>query len=136
MRWNILLFLWINDYEFEIIIYFCFIRRRRTITVYKMVFNEEPGALIWEENAMPQPSSRLILTPNLNRKGLKSVHFLNVKTGKSFNLALKVSWIYISILWFSLAKLILLQFLRQFGIYHFNLVVYLRFCRLRIQWKI
>ena len=62
-----------------------------------MVFNEEPGALIWEENAMPQPSSRLILTPNLNRKGLKSVHFLNVKTaipwktGKSFNLALKVS---------------------------------------------
>ena len=56
-----------------------------------MVFNEEPGALIWEENAMPQLSSRVILTPNLNRKGLKSVHFLNVKTGKSFNLALKVS---------------------------------------------
>ena len=82
-----------NDHVFEIVIYFCCIRRRRTITVYKMVFNEEPSALIWNENSMPQLSPRLILTPNLNRKSLKSVHFLNGKifTWKSFNLTLKVS---------------------------------------------
>ena len=63
-----------------------------------MVFNEEPGALIWEENAMPQMSSRLILTPKLKPigKGLKSILFEN-SVGKSFYLALKVSWIYVTI---------------------------------------
>jgi hypothetical protein len=82
-------------------------RRRRTLTVYKMVFNEEPNALIWEENVLQgwrkidksggasinvsQPSSRLILKPNLIGKGLKSIKFEHNDCGKSFNLALKAS---------------------------------------------
>ena len=76
---------------FEIIFFFCSVRRRRTITVYKMVFNEEPNALIWEDNAMPKPSSRLTLTPKLRpiAKGPKSILFEN-SVGKSFYLALKV----------------------------------------------
>ena len=39
-------------------------RRRRTLTVYKMVFNEEPNPLIWEENVVSQPSSHVILRLN------------------------------------------------------------------------
>ena len=77
-----------------------------------MVFNEEPNALIWEENVLQgwrkidksggasinvsQPSSRLILKPNLIGKGLKSIKFEHNDCGKSFNLALKVSCIYIA----------------------------------------
>ena len=73
------------------ITFFCFIRRRRTITVYKMVFNEEPDALIWEENVVSQPSSHVILRPKLKPigKGLKSIRFEHNE--KSFNIALKVS---------------------------------------------
>ena len=38
-------------------------RRRRTITVYKMVFNEEPDAHIWNEEVIFQPSPRKVLKP-------------------------------------------------------------------------
>ena len=97
-----------NNLKFVLFIYLIdtfFIRRRRTLTVYKMVFNEEPNALIWEENVLQgwrkidksggasinvsQPSSRVILKPNLIGKGLKSIRFEHNE--KSFNLALKVS---------------------------------------------
>ena len=87
---------------FEIIFFFCSVRRRRTITVYKMVFNEEPNALIWEDNAMPNPSSRLILTPKLKPigKGMKSILF-EMFPGRTLNpkkilLALKVSLFHIN----------------------------------------
>ena len=77
---------------FEIITYFCCIRRRRTITVYKMVFNEEPNALIWEENVVSQPSSHVILRPKLKPigKGLQSIR-IEYSSGKSFNLAFKAT---------------------------------------------
>ena len=57
-----------------------------------MVFNEEPNALIWEENVVSQQSSHVILRPKLKPmgKGLKYIRFENF-SGKAFNLALKVS---------------------------------------------
>ena len=82
---------------FEIIIYFCCIRQRRTITVYKMVFNEEPNALIWGENMVSEPSSRLILKPSLTRKtslrkSPKSIYFENSKhPEKGFRLTIKAT---------------------------------------------
>ena len=72
-------------------------RRRRTITVYKMVFNEEPNALIWEENMVSEPSSRLILKPSLTRKtslrkSPKSIYFENSKhPEKGFRLTIKAT---------------------------------------------
>jgi hypothetical protein len=68
------------------------IRRRRTITAYKMVFNQEPNALLWEDDIMPNPSSCLILTPKLKPigKGPKSILFKN-SIGKSFYLVLKAT---------------------------------------------
>ena len=67
-------------------------RRRRTLTVYKMVFNEEPNPLIWEENVVSQPSSHVILRPKLKPigKGLQSIR-IEYSSGKSFNLAFKAT---------------------------------------------
>ena len=86
-----------NNLKFVLFIYLIdtfFIRRRRTLTVYKMVFNEEPNTLIWEENVVSQsqPSSHVIFRPKLKPigKGLKFIRFED-SSGKSFSLALKVS---------------------------------------------